>query len=85
MVTNDDAEIGRVVVLDIVGLQLEHLDAGHAPNVADVLQMDSIASLKPPFPAVTVPMQTTLGEGRSPRRHGDVSNGEYDRESQTVT
>lgn len=76
--------VGRVIILDIVGLRPEHLDAGYAPNVTDVLQTDLTASLKPPFPAVTVPVQTTLGEGRSPRRHGDVSNGEYDRDSQTV-
>ena len=76
--------VGRVVVLDVVGLQPGHLDAGYAPNVRDLLRDDSTAALEPPFPAVTVPVQTTLGEGRSPRRHGDVSNGEYDRDSRTV-
>ena len=75
---------GRVVVLDVVGLQPRHLDEGQAPNLRDLLRADATAPLEPPFPAVTVPVQTTLGEGRSPERHGDVSNGEYDRDSRTV-
>jgi len=46
-VARDDAAdgVGRVVVLDVVGLRPEHLDAGYAPNVADVLDSDSTMSL----------------------------------------
>ncbi|WP_435176822.1 alkaline phosphatase family protein [Halorussus sp. AFM4] len=83
----DDAgtgEAGRVVVLDVVGLRPEHVAVGLAPNVAETLGERATAPLRPPFPAVTVPVQTTLGEGRSPASHGDVSSGEYDRERETV-
>ena len=75
---NEDA--GRAIILDIVGLQPQHLDAGLAPNIESVLEKRTVASLEPPFPAVTVPVQTTLATGRSPADHGDVANGEYNRD-----
>jgi predicted AlkP superfamily pyrophosphatase or phosphodiesterase len=74
---------GRVVVLDVVGLRPDHLADGLAPNLADMLD-GRVASLRPPFPAVTVPVQTTLATGQSPATHGDVANGEYDRERDEV-
>ena len=74
---------GRVIVLDVVGLRPGHLDAGLAPNLAELLG-ERIAPLKPPFPAVTIPVQTTLATGQSPSAHGDVANGEYDRERDEV-
>jgi predicted AlkP superfamily pyrophosphatase or phosphodiesterase len=74
---------GRVIVLDVVGLRPDHLDAGLAPNLAGLLG-GRTASLRPPFPAVTVPVQTTLATGQSPSTHGDVSSGEYDRERDEV-
>ena len=76
----DDA--GRVIVLDVVGLQGRHLD--RTPNLADLLDGGATADLEPPFPAVTVPAQTTLAEGRSPSAHGDVSSGEFDREERSA-
>jgi predicted AlkP superfamily pyrophosphatase or phosphodiesterase len=74
---------GRVIVLDVVGLRPDHLDAGLAPNLAELLS-GGVAPLRPPFPAVTVPVQTTLATGQSPSAHGDVANGEYDRERDEV-
>ncbi|WP_328765600.1 alkaline phosphatase family protein [Haloarcula rubra] len=77
---------GRVIVLDVVGLQPSHLDA--APNISRLVggpEAPSTARLRPPFPAVTVTSQTTLATGQSPADHGDVANGHYDRESDTVT
>jgi predicted AlkP superfamily pyrophosphatase or phosphodiesterase len=78
-----DGGTGRVIVLDIVGLTSEHLDA-RAPNIETLLDGQMTATLQPPFPAVTVPVQTTLATGRSPAAHGDVANGEYDRECDTA-
>lgn len=69
----------RVVVLDVVGLQPDHLEDGLAPNLTAFLNGDTVSSVEPPFPAVTVPAQTTLSTGLAPSEHGDVSNGEYDR------
>lgn len=76
--------VGRVLVLDIVGIQTEHLTSGHAPNLAELLDGKLTAPLRPPFPATTIPVQTTLSTGLSPDAHGDVSNGEYDRERDSV-
>ena len=77
---------GRVIVLDVVGLQPSHLAS--APNISRLVggsAAPSTARLRPPFPAVTVTCQTTLGTGLSPAAHGDVANGHYDRERDTVT
>jgi predicted AlkP superfamily pyrophosphatase or phosphodiesterase len=73
----------RVVVLDVVGLQPDHLSSGLAPNLA-ALVAARVAGLQPPFPAVTVPAQTTLATGQGPQAHGDVASGEYDRERDEV-
>jgi predicted AlkP superfamily pyrophosphatase or phosphodiesterase len=80
----DSPPAGRVVVLDVVGLQREHLRGGHAPRLAAFFEDAPTADLRPPFPAVTVPAQTTLATGRSPASHGDVANGEYDRDGDVV-
>ncbi len=75
----------RVVVLDVVGIQREDLD--HAPNLREVVGTSAdglTAAVEPPFPAVTVPAQTTLSTGLSPAQHGDVSSGEFDRERSEV-
>jgi predicted AlkP superfamily pyrophosphatase or phosphodiesterase len=72
----------RVVVLDVVGLEADHISPAQMPNLAELL--DNAADMRPPFPALTVPAQTTLAEGRGPSTHGDVVSGEYDREHDTV-
>ncbi|QLG64206.1 alkaline phosphatase family protein [Halorarum salinum] len=69
---------GRVVVLDVVGLQPEHVSADRTPELDAALE--EVIPSEPAFPALTVPAQTTLATGRSPAEHGDVSSGEYDRE-----
>jgi predicted AlkP superfamily pyrophosphatase or phosphodiesterase len=74
------SDAGRAVVLDVIGLEREHVDSGLAPNIADLVGESARADLEPPFPAVTLPVQTTLATGQSPNVHGDVANGEYDRE-----
>ena len=83
-VSDGPAADRRVVVLDVVGLQSDHLGSGHAPNLTGLLDEEHTADLRPPFPAVTVPAQTTLATGRSPAAHGDVANGEYDRDADAV-
>lgn len=75
---------GRVIVLDVVGLQSAHLASGRAQNLARLLDNGLTGQLRPPFPAVTVPVQTTLASGTPPARHGDVANGEYDRDQDEV-
>lgn len=81
---NPRSGVGRVIVLDVVGFSTRHLDSGHAPNLTALLEGQPTADLRPPSPAVTVPAQTTLGTGQSPAIHGDVANGEYDRDRDEV-
>jgi predicted AlkP superfamily pyrophosphatase or phosphodiesterase len=73
---------GRVVVLDVVGLQPDHLS--RTPSIDALLDDGTTTGLVPPFPAVTVPSQTTLASGLSPGTHGDVANGVYARGTDTV-
>ena len=82
MTASSNSDAGRVIVLDVVGLQPAHIAADRTPNLAALLE--TVSSLRPPFPAVTVPVQTTLGEGQLPQAHGDVASGEYDRERDAV-
>lgn len=76
-------DVGRVVVLDVVGLTPAHVSAERTPNLAGLLG-DAVAPLRPAFPALTVPAQTTLATGRPPADHGDVASGEYDRDVDRV-
>ena len=82
MTRNTSAE--RVIVLDVVGLEPDHIDETLTPNITALLDGKPTAPLNPPFPAVTLPAQTTLATGQSPSTHGDVSNGEYDRAEDSV-
>ncbi len=78
------SDAGRAIVLDVIGLEREHVEAGLAPNIADLVGSGARADLQSPFPAVTLPVQSTLATGQSPENHGDVANGEYDRETDGV-
>jgi predicted AlkP superfamily pyrophosphatase or phosphodiesterase len=76
------ADAGRVIVLDVVGLQPHHVDADRMPALSGLL--DSLVATRPAFPALTVPAQSTLATGTAPATHGDVASGRYDRETDTV-
>ncbi|WP_436346075.1 alkaline phosphatase family protein [Natronorubrum sp. FCH18a] len=80
----DAADADRVIVLDVVGLQPHHVDADRTPTLAERFPTGQVTDLRPPFPALTVPSQTTLATGRRPDEHGDVSSGEYDREREVA-
>ncbi|OIB56518.1 alkaline phosphatase family protein [Natrialba sp. SSL1] len=71
---------GRLIVLDVVGLQPQHIDAERTPTLHSFFPDERVTDLRPPFPALTVPAQTTLATGTGPSEHGDVSSGEFDRE-----
>ena len=73
-----ESEASRVIVLDIIGLQPDHISSELAPNLANLL--DEVIPMRPAFPALTVPAQTTLATGQSPGDHGDVASGEFDRD-----
>lgn len=76
------AGAGRVLVLDVVGLQPHHVDSDRMPALAGLL--DDVVASRPALPALTVPAQSTLATGTAPATHGDVASGRYDRATDTV-
>ncbi|MEW6427119.1 MAG: nucleotide pyrophosphatase/phosphodiesterase family protein [Thermodesulfobacteriota bacterium] len=76
----------RVVVLDVVGLQLEHLERPDlTPNIRRLVQQGTMAAMRPPFPAVTLPVQATLTTGTLPAEHGVLANGFFTPEEYRVS
>jgi predicted AlkP superfamily pyrophosphatase or phosphodiesterase len=73
------------VLIDVVGLEQEHLTAGLLPNIARLAEQGEQARLEPVFPAVTCPVQASILTGKYPKEHGIISNGLYDRETYTVS
>lgn len=73
------------IVLDIVGLEYEHLASGLLPNISEITEAGVAAKLEPVFPAVTCTVQASILSGKYPREHGIVSNGLYDRDTYSVS
>ena len=71
----------HVLVLDLVCLTLDHLkDRAATPNLNTLAERGYAVSLRPPFPAVTCTAHATLTTGTSPREHGVVCNGMFERD-----
>ncbi|MGE3910168.1 MAG: alkaline phosphatase family protein [Chloroflexota bacterium] len=71
----------HVLVLDLVCLTLDHLkDQAATPNLNALAEQGYAVSLRPPFPAVTCTAHATLTTGTSPREHGVVCNGMFERD-----
>ncbi len=76
----------RVVVLDVVGLSLRHFeDNENMPNLISLLKQGRLASIKPIFPAVTLPVQASITTGCYPEKHGIVANGFFSLETLQVS
>jgi predicted AlkP superfamily pyrophosphatase or phosphodiesterase len=73
------------IVLDIVGLEYEHLTSGLVPNIGKIAESGEAAKLEPVFPAVTCTVQASILSGKYPRDHGIISNGLYDRDTYSVS
>ena len=73
----------RTVVINVVGLT-KGLIGSHTPAIRAFKEKGSISSFQPAFPAVTCTAQSSYLTGKSPRSHGIVGNGWYDRESAEV-
>lgn len=72
-------------MLDIVGLEVEHLSSGLVPNIARLSESGEHAQMEPVFPAVTCTVQASILSGKYPDEHGIISNGLYDRGTHTVS
>jgi predicted AlkP superfamily pyrophosphatase or phosphodiesterase len=73
------------ILVDVVGLEQEHLDSGLLPNIARVIENGEVAKLEPTFPAVTCSVQASILSGKYPREHGIIANGLYDRSTYSVS
>ena len=71
----------HVLVLDLVCLTLDHLkDRAPTPNLNALADQGYAIPLRPPFPAVTCTAHATLTTGTTPREHGVVCNGMFERD-----
>ena len=69
----------RTAVLNVVGLT-KSLIGQYTPNLSKFVGRNPTQSIRPVFPALTCPAQSTYLTGVSPSKHGIVGNGWYDRE-----
>lgn len=73
----------RTAILNIVGLS-KSLLGPHTPRLSAFAARHGVTSHRPAFPAVTCTAQSSIVTGTTPRDHGIVGNGWYDRESAEV-
>jgi predicted AlkP superfamily pyrophosphatase or phosphodiesterase len=77
--------VRHIVVLDIVGLELDHIESGLLPNIGDIAAQGEAAKMQPVFPALTCPVQSSILSGKYPNQHGIIANGFYDRNNYIVS
>ena len=69
----------KLLILECAGLDM------HAAMVGNLASLGlDFHPVTPPFPAVTCVSQATMRTGLSPREHGIVANGRFDRKSRRV-
>ena len=73
----------KTAVLNVVALNDALINAG-APNIRRFLQAGRRRHLAPDVPAVTCTSQASMLTGATPRDHGIVANGWYDRTAAEV-
>lgn len=83
--TKSKLPMNYTILLDVVGLEVKHLDSGLVPNIAKITANGETAKLEPTFPSVTSTVQASILSGRYPREHGIISNGLYDRNTYNVS
>src|ERR671926_56563 len=71
--------IKHIIVLDIVGLEIGHIESGILPNIGRIAAHGEAVKMEPVFPALTCPVQSSILSGTYPNRHGIIANGLYDR------
>ena len=73
------------IVIDIVGLEFDHLQSGIIPNISRIASEGECAKMEPVFPSVTCTVQASLLSGTYPSQHGIISNGLYDRTNHNIS
>lgn len=69
----------RTAILNVVGLTAR-LIGEHMPEIRAFMERSRSSLVEPVLPAVTCTAQATYVTGRTPRDHGIVANGWYDRD-----
>jgi predicted AlkP superfamily pyrophosphatase or phosphodiesterase len=77
--------IKHYIVIDIVGLEFDHLQSGILPNISRIASEGESAKMEPVFPSVTCTVQASLLSGTYPSEHGIISNGLYDRVNHNIS
>jgi predicted AlkP superfamily pyrophosphatase or phosphodiesterase len=77
--------IKHYIVIDIVGLEFDHLKCGLIPNISRIANEGESARMEPVFPAVTCTIQASLLSGTYPNQHGIIANGLYDRTNHNIS
>jgi len=76
----------RVVVVNIAGLAPVHCESEvNMPHLSALRQKGRLHTIRPVFPAVTLPVQASMTTGLYPAAHGVVANGSYSRQTQQVS
>jgi hypothetical protein len=73
------------IVIDIVGLEFDHLESGLIPNISRIANQGESAKMEPVFPAVTCTVQASVLSGTYPNKHGIIANGLYDRTNHSIS
>jgi predicted AlkP superfamily pyrophosphatase or phosphodiesterase len=78
--------IKHVILLDIVGLEINHLESGKLiPNISKIASTGEYCKMEPVFPALTSTVQASILSGKYPNEHGIICNGLYDRSKYEVS
>ena len=78
--------IKYVILLDIVGLEINHLESGKLiPNISKIASTGEYCKMEPVFPALTSTVQASILSGKYPNEHGIICNGLYDRSKYEVS
>ncbi|HEX6028351.1 MAG TPA: nucleotide pyrophosphatase/phosphodiesterase family protein [Nitrososphaeraceae archaeon] len=77
--------VRHIIILDIVGLESNHLNSNLIPNIAELANEGVTFKMEPVFPAVTCTVQASLLSGHYPNQHGIISNGLYDKANYAVS
>ena len=77
--------VRHIIILDIVGLESNHLNSNLIPNIAGLANEGVTFKREPVFPAVTCTVQASLLSGHYPNQHGIISNGLYDKANYAVS
>lgn len=85
MMNGTETKSKYYIVLDIVGLEVSHINSGLVSTISQISSDGGSGYLKPVFPSVTCTVQSSVLSGTYPNQHGIISNGLFDRDNLQVS